>query len=394
MRLHLDLSAGIAGDMFMAAMLDLGADREALELALRTLPLPDWSLKIIESTNGGLRGLHVTVDYPHEHRHRHLADIRQIITGSELAESVQQRALGIFTALAEAEGAVHGISAEKVHFHEVGAVDAIIDICAAAWLLDHLGITQVTASPLMPGSGSVRCAHGEMSVPVPAVSELVKRHGIPLQAAAEPGMGELATPTGVAILSQLVGSYGVNSLSTIDLEGAGLGTKELPGRANRLRIFAQQTTDAAISEMVQEEVVTLIAHIDDMNPEWMGSLWDALFKAGAWDVAVIPAQMKKGRMGSRLEVMAEPEKEQVLAALILKQTTSLGVRVQRASRWILPRELKQEETPWGGMRVKWAGGVPRLEHDDLARIAEGQGWGLPEAQWRVIQWLAEAPKRG
>ncbi|MBF0188794.1 MAG: nickel pincer cofactor biosynthesis protein LarC [Magnetococcales bacterium] len=407
MILHLDPVGGMAGDMFLAACLDLGLDLEELRSALSSLPVP-FELNVEKSTNGGMAGTRIDVVFPHEHVHRHLSDIDVIVHGSALPEPVKSKAMDIFRYLAEAEATVHGIDVESVHFHEVGAVDAIVDICGAAFALWKLNVHSVTASPTPLGSGTVTCAHGVMPVPPPAVAELVRAHTIPIRRDETPG--EWTTPTGAAILAGIVDRYESPSLNHIDAWGCGLGHREHPGRANVLRILAcrEQGEDAAVANMdapidgmllygagnspdnvsefamVREPISVLSTHIDDMNPEWFGPLWDTLFDLGAMDVALIPMTMKKGRPGTRLEVVAHPGKESVLAAAILRETTSLGVRVQIMDRYILPRARQSLETPWGTVGIIVAGGVMRPEYEDLAKLARKQGWSLPEAAQRVL----------
>ncbi|WP_085441650.1 nickel pincer cofactor biosynthesis protein LarC [Magnetofaba australis] len=388
MKWHLDLDAGIAGNMFLGACLDLGLDRAALESALASLNLPGWRFTVEEARRGGLRGTHLDVEHDEGHVHRHLPDIERIIDESALSDAVKTRAKDIFAILAEAEGAVHGIAAHKVHFHEVGAVDAIIDICGAAYAFEALGVADVTASKLMAGSGHVRCAHGRMPVPVPAVAQMLARHGIPLAMADSDDLGELATPTGVAILAHLRADYGVRRLERVDAIGVGLGGREVPGRANGLRILAQYAEHFTDDSMAQrEEVTVLSAHIDDMNPEWYGPLWSLLPEAGALDVALLPMTMKKGRPGVRLEVVCTPDKARELAQLILTHSTTLGVREQSMTRWAAPRSGERVESPWGALGIKRFGSRVSIEHDDLARIAVQQGWPLPQAQRRVDAWL-------
>ncbi|MBF0588510.1 MAG: nickel pincer cofactor biosynthesis protein LarC [Magnetococcales bacterium] len=392
MKIHLDLSSGIAGNMFLAACLDLGLDKEPLISALNTLPGIEWQLSVERGLSGGLEGTQVEVHYPHEHVHRHLSDIVTIIEGSELPPAVMKLAKQIFHKLASAEATVHGLSIDEIHFHEVGAVDAIIDICGAAYAVWALGITSVSASPLVTGSGQVRCAHGVMPVPVPAVVELVRNHAIALQPSDL--IGEMATPTGVAILAQLAQRFGASELTAIDASGLGLGTRSVKGRANALRILAQhETHDTAVvddhhEEMLLESVTVLSTHLDDMNPEWFGPLWDHLFEDGALDVALIPMTMKKGRPATRLEVVSSPDDAQRLARLILHHTTSLGVRIQPMERLIWKRTETTHQTPYGEVRVKQAGTLERLEYDDLARIATTEGWSLPETEITIRRWLS------
>ncbi|MEO5327481.1 MAG: nickel pincer cofactor biosynthesis protein LarC [Magnetococcus sp. THC-1_WYH] len=390
MHIHLDPVSGIAGDMFVAACLDLGLDVEELSQALTTLALDPWHLEVSRQRRGGLLGTHIVFHVPQEHHHRHLPDILAIITRSQLPEPVKNDASRIFTLLAEAEGRVHGIDAHHVHFHEVGAMDAILDICAAAFAVWRLHITEITCTPPAVGSGVVRAEHGLMPVPVPAVADLFQRHHVPIQAETDGNpVGELVTPTGAAILVHLMqrfGRFGPCRLSAIDRIGLGLGTREIPGRTNGLRILAQN--DPCKQDPLSQDRVTVITtHIDDMNPEWYGLLWDHLFKAGALDVTITPITMKKGRPAVRLEVIATLETADSLARIILAQSTSLGVRLQPCDRLTIPRKDTIIPTPWGELHAKIAHGHAKPEYDDLVQLATRMNWSLPETAAHIARHL-------
>ncbi|MBF0445489.1 MAG: nickel pincer cofactor biosynthesis protein LarC [Magnetococcales bacterium] len=387
MKVHLDLGSGISGNMFLGACLQIGLDSEALNAALATLDISGWSLEITEGHNGGISGTHVKVITTDEHKHRHLQQILQIINSSALDKAVKEMAAKIFSNLAEAEAKIHGISVEKVHFHEVGAVDAIVDICGAAFAVWSLGIDSISSSLVPTGAGFVNCQHGRLPIPVPAVAELLRKYSVPIRH--DPVESELVTPTGAAILVTLADSYGAFDLTRIDRIGYGLGSRKIPGRPNVLRIFAQQDSLQTTPDLIRESVAVLSSHVDDMNPEWYGPLWDKLFAAGALDVALIPMTMKKGRPGVRIEVVCKLGEEKSLAQIILAHSTALGVRFTTMERFILPRSEKKLQTPWGDIRIKDAGGVWRLEHDDLAEIAKKQGWSLPMSQQQLAPFLAE-----
>ncbi|NGZ05451.1 MAG: nickel pincer cofactor biosynthesis protein LarC [Magnetococcales bacterium] len=392
MHIHLDLEAGISGNMFLGACLELGLEPKVLRAALAGLNLPGWQLDLKRGRRGGIRGIHAAVRLLEPHsEHRSLGQILALIHGSGLPDPVKKQAVTIFVNLAEAEAAVHGIPVDQVQFHEVGAVDAIIDICAAAFAVWRLGVTRVTASPVPTGSGFVQCAHGRMPVPVPAVVELLRRFRAPLRP--DPVEAELVTPTGAAILVTLAEQYGPPEIKRVDRVGYGLGSRDLPGRPNILRILASDLRDeppVATSDLEREQVAVLSAHIDDMNPAWFGPLWDRLLSGGALDVALIPMTMKKGRPGVRLEVVARVEDEESVARIILTHTTTLGVRSARMDRFVLPRMERVVKTPWGAIRAKEAGGVWRLEHDDLVALAQRQQWSLPETQQHLTPFLAES----
>ncbi|MBF0134843.1 MAG: nickel pincer cofactor biosynthesis protein LarC [Magnetococcus sp. DMHC-1] len=392
MKIHLDLEAGISGNMFLGACLDLGLSRERLEEALAGLGIPDWSLEVTQTRRGGLRGTHVEVKVPHAHHHRRLHHILAIIHDSTLPDPVKKMAGDMFATLARAEAGVHGTSVDEIHFHEVGAVDAIIDICGAAVAVWQLGITHISSSPVPTGTGFVLCQHGRLPIPVPAVAELLRDHHVPLRP--DTVEAELVTPTGAAILVTLADRFGAAALTRIDHMGYGAGSRELPGRPNVLRILAQEDEPAeSLSPLQREQVVVLSSHVDDMNPEWYGSLWDRLLSAGALDVALIPMTMKKGRPGVRIEVVATPGTEVTLAQIVLSHTTALGVRLATMDRLILPRTHKTLATPWGIVRAKEAGGVWRLEHDDLEQLARRQAWSLLQAQQYLAPFLAAATAR-
>ncbi|MBF0183271.1 MAG: nickel pincer cofactor biosynthesis protein LarC [Magnetococcales bacterium] len=399
MKLHLDMPSGIAGNMFLAAAIDLGVEVAPLQQALQSV-LQGWRWTITPGRRGGLRGLHLEVheeshqeadghghDHPthhHHHPHRHLGEILALVDHSALPEPVKQLAATIFRRLAEAEAVVHGIEIAEVHFHEVGAVDAIIDICGAAYACWALGVSSCSASALATGSGFVDCAHGRLPIPAPAVAELLRRYRVPLLA--DPVNGELVTPTGAAILVTLAERYGACPLTRIDRVGQGLGSREIAGRANLLRLLAQEEEENEAT-LLREWVTVLTTHIDDMNPEWYGALSDHLWQAGVLDVALLPITMKKGRPGVRLEVMAETEQAERVAALILHHSTALGVRLTPTERLILPRRLREITTPWGMVRVKEAGERCKIEYADLLAVAEGQGWSLLQAQERLLPYL-------
>ncbi|MBF0195270.1 MAG: nickel pincer cofactor biosynthesis protein LarC [Magnetococcales bacterium] len=390
MKIYLDIGSGISGNMFLGACIKIGLDSKALIAALETLDISGWSLEITEDRNGGISGAHVNVLIDDEHQHRHLQQILNIINSSGLHDEVKEMAANIFTNLAEAEAKVHGISVEKVHFHEVGAVDAIIDICSAAYAVWHLGVKSISSSQVPTGSGFVDCQHGRLPIPVPAVAELLRKNGVPIRH--DPVEAELVTPTGAAILVTLVKRFGSLDLTRIDRIGYGLGSRKIPGRPNVLRIFAEEESEITTTTLIQESVAVLSSHVDDMNPEWYGPLWDRLFDAGAMDVALIPMTMKKGRPGVRIEVICNLGQEKDLSEIMLNHSTALGVRFSTTKRFIMPRSEKKLHTPWGDIRVKDAGGVWRLEHDDLAKVAKTQGWSMPKTQQELAPFLADALK--
>lgn len=361
-----DCFSGVSGDMVLSAMVDAGLDAEALRSELDKLHLPGWRLEVDRVARQGLAGTHVRVliddkDPPQ----RRLSDIETMIGSSALATSVQDRALGIFRALAEAEAMVHGVPIEEVHFHEVGAVDALIDIVGASIGFELLGIEQAYASSLPVGLGSVKTAHGTLPLPAPATLALATRAKAPLRPATQDL--ELVTPTGAAILTTCA-EFAQPPL-VIESVGTGFGTRELPW-PNVLRLWL----GTAVEDGLENGEVTVIeTNLDDESPEQLGFAMERLFEAGALDVFFTSAQMKKNRPGVVLTVLAVPAQARDLAHVVLKETTSLGVRFRSSHRLVCPRRSETLVTAFGPVQVK----VKQIdgqefvspEYEDCARVA-------------------------
>lgn len=347
--LYLDCFSGISGDMVLGALIDAGANQENLFNALKTLSLPEsYQLIIKEEKRQGWRGLKATVQVKNPASQlRSLKDIRLLITSSHLPSEVQQTALAIFTNLAAAEGRVHGISPEEVHFHEVGAVDALIEIVGTVILLAEFKIQKIYCSPLPLFSGTANCQHGIIPLPAPATAELIK--GVPTRATTI--TGELVTPTGASIATTLAAEFGPLPALNITCIGYGLGSQDFP-QPNFLRVFiGQEKNDKTLKE---EDILVLETNIDDMNPEILPAVVNKLLAAGAQDVFLTPLIMKKGRPGYQLTVLCYPQVKEKILTLILKETSTLGVRMRPEKRRILPREIKTFLTPYGPVKVKIA----------------------------------------
>jgi uncharacterized protein (TIGR00299 family) protein len=421
---HFDCFAGISGDMALGALIDAGADVEALRAGLATLPLPAWELRARKVTRHGFAATDVEVvvggqpagdapaiaaadapgghhDHPHAHRHdeghdhphphaaegaheslprvpsRGLDEIRAIIRASGLPEVVRQRGDAVFLRLAEAEARVHNVSVETVHFHEVGAVDSIIDILGTVFALRLLGVEQVTASDLPTGRGFIQSAHGLLPVPAPATAELLK--GIPVRSLDVEG--ELVTPTGAALMSCLARSFGPLPAMRPEATGYGAGKRTFPF-PNLLRVFIGESVDGPAEAV---EVAVLEANIDDMSPQLYEHVMELLADAGALDVYVQPVLMKKNRPAQVLSVLCEPAATTRLAGILLRETTTLGIRESRHARRCLQRELRVVDTPYGEVRVKvgWFGGQAVTlspEYEDCRSIARKTGVPLKEVQ--------------
>ena len=341
---YLDCYSGIAGDMLLGAFIDAGLDADFLRAEIAKLGLEGVELTAEKCVRRGITGTDFQVKVAHDHAHRHLSTIEKIIDGSTLADSVKDRAKTIFRRLGEAEAAIHGVSIEKVHFHEVGAIDAIVDIVGAAIALEALGIERVYCSPLNLGSGTVKAAHGVMPVPAPATASLVK--GLPTYSDG-PEM-ELTTPTGAAVSSTVAHAFGKMPAMSIDSIGYGAGDRDFPDRANMLRVVIGEMSAAVEAT----EVWVIEANIDDMSPEIAGYARERLLAAGGLDVTLTPVFMKKDRPGYTLTVIAKPDDRKQLGDIIFAETTTLGVRAYAAERRVLERESVTVETPYGSVGVK------------------------------------------
>jgi pyridinium-3,5-bisthiocarboxylic acid mononucleotide nickel chelatase len=377
--LYFDCFSGVSGDMTLAALLDLGLPQEKLERELAKLDLHNFSLGIFRGSRSGIAamGLEVKIG-SHEEHHRHFHDIRKMIETSSLKQSVKETSLAIFQRLAEAEAKVHGQKMEEVHFHEVGAVDSIVDIVGTAIGIDHFAAIRVFSTELPMGRGFVQCQHGRLPLPAPATLEILK--GYPLRNVDVEG--ELVTPTGAAILAVL--SSGVNPLSAFKVAqvGYGMGKKEFPDRPNLLRLVLGETVEAYPTD----QVVVLEANIDDMNPEFYDYLMERLFEHGSLDVSLSPLLMKKSRPGTLLRVIGEEADAEELSELILRESTTLGVRRYVVGRKKLPREVSEVETKYGKVRIKVSGEMRfQPEYEDCKRIALEKGIPIQEVYQEAMK---------
>jgi uncharacterized protein (TIGR00299 family) protein len=345
---YLDAFSGLSGDMFVGAMLDCGADFAELERALASLSLTGYQLSHRRRVLSGISAVKFEVEVAERQPERHFAEIRAMIeSAAALTDSVKRRAIAIFQALAEAEAKVHNTTPEQVHFHEVGAVDSIIDIVGGAWGLEALEVGDVIVSPLPAGSGFVRSQHGIIPVPAPATAELLA--GFPLRIG--DGAAEMVTPTGAAIVKALARSAPLALNFAIEKIGYGSGTRMLADRPNVLRVMlGREHADFETDEMVE-----IAANIDDLNPQIYDHVMERLFGAGARDVTLTPTMMKKGRPAVTLGVIAEAADRDKLARIIFAETSTIGLRFHAISRLKLHREIKEVETRFGKIRVKISG---------------------------------------
>jgi uncharacterized protein (TIGR00299 family) protein len=378
---YLDCFSGVSGDMFLGALLDADLSFEALKKGLSSLPIDGYGLEMKREMKGSLSATQFVVNVEKEaHAHRHLDDIRKIIRAGSFSKDVQEKSIRIFESIAREEGKIHNHAPEEVHFHEVGAVDSIIDILGVIFGMECLGIDTLYASSLPVGSGFVETEHGRIPVPAPATMALLK--DVPVY-----GSGlkqELVTPTGAALVKGLASSFGTLPPMTVEKVGYGAGRRDLPDRPNLLRIIIGRNQ----SEQRVETVVNLEANLDDTSPEWLGFLMDRLFDSGALDVVFCPVQMKKNRPGVLIQVMGRPEQKDELMDILFRESTTLGVRFQFTQRRILERSSVVIDSPWGKMLVKKVvgpDGAPSFlpEYEACRKIAEEER--IPLRQ--VYSWV-------
>lgn len=365
---YFDCFSGISGDMILGALVDAGLDINALRIELAKLNLRGYAISSERVVRSGLSAtkVHVSLD-KEEQPARRLEDIIKIIRISPLSTAVKNMSIEIFERLAEAEAKVHGTTKEHLHFHELGAVDAILDIVGASIGLEMLGVTKVVSSPINLGSGSLHTGHGRLPVPAPATAELLK--GIPVYSSSI--AFELTTPTGAAVISTLAKTFGPLPQIKSSGIGYGAGGKDLPGRPNVLRVFLGE--DAPTYD--EDPPVVIETNIDDMNPQVYDYLIDRLMKAGALDVFLVPVIMKKGRPAILLSVLTEKTNLDAALDIIFRETTSIGVRIHEVVRRRLSREVREVETTHGKVRVKLGRRGEEVlnsapEYEDCRKIAE------------------------
>lgn len=362
--------------MTLAALIDAGVDTAAVRAGIDSLGLDGVTLNINSVIKGGFRATYVRVEHPEQHAHRHLGDIFGLIDRAEALTAAQQElAKRIFMAVAQAEAKVHGSSIDRVHFHEVGAIDSIVDIVGAAIAFDLLGADQISCSAIPTGRGQIHIDHGICTVPAPGTAELLK--GIPLRDV--PIEAELTTPTGAAIVATMVDRFTALPEMTIEAIGYGAGTMDFSDRANLLRIFVGQVGVSAESD----QVYLLETNLDDVSGEIIGYTKQKLLEAGALDVFTVPIQMKKERPGVILSVLCRPGDVQTLESLLFGETGTFGIRRQLLERSKRARQEHKVETAWGTVRGKlgWVSGRPAVftpEFEDCARLAAQHGVALRE----------------
>jgi pyridinium-3,5-bisthiocarboxylic acid mononucleotide nickel chelatase len=382
--LYFDCFAGISGDMTLGALVAAGVDAFALKEHLALLDLAGYEISFEQVERAGIGATRAVVRTEEEKSHRHLSDISEIILRSRLVEPVKERAVRIFTRLAEAEARVHNIAVERVHFHEVGAVDAIVDVVGACIGFELLGVERFVASPLHVGSGTVEMAHGRFPVPPPAVADLLRGANV----YSTDIRGELVTPTGAAIVATLCESFGPVPPMRLLSTGYGAGAREYEKFPNVLRVLvgeSEREGEGVVEDegARDEELAIVETNVDDVSPQVLGYVLELALARGALDCYLTPVQMKKNRPGVLLSVLAPESAVAVLEAVLFRETETFGVRRYPARRSKLRREAVTVETPWGPVRGKrgWREGGPAVftpEYEDCARVARQHGVALRE----------------
>jgi uncharacterized protein (TIGR00299 family) protein len=383
--LFLDPFSGVSGDMMLGLLIDLGVPAEAIETELRRLPVSGWDWEIRREARHGIIGTRVEVRCAEQHHHRTWADIDRMLADSPLPAPELDLARRIFRRLGEAEARVHGVPLDMVHFHEVGAIDSIVDVVGTAVGLTRLGPGAIICAPLPLAHGMVETAHGSYPLPAPATAEVLR--GIPVTDGA--CSRELVTPTGAAIVAE-VASFGPLPPMTLERIGYGVGTRELADRPNLLRGLLGR---AGALGLETDQVTVLESHLDDSNPEWLGALQERLLAAGALDVGCTPLQMKKNRPGLCLTVVAAPNRAEELARMILRESSAIGLRWRRETRLTLRRESATVTTTFGPAQVKLIYEGPKLlrvtpEADSCRQLAAACGRPLPEI-YRLVERSAD-----
>jgi pyridinium-3,5-bisthiocarboxylic acid mononucleotide nickel chelatase len=404
--LYFDCFAGASGDMVLGALLDAGLPLDELRSALGSLAIEGrWHVHADRVLRAGVSATKFTLHshdhdgnhehhehhghhehherHEHSHEHHSLKEIERTIGRSALSSSGRQKAIELFRRLGEAEAAIHQVPVERIHLHEVGALDSIVDIVGAVFAMEWFGTDDVAVSPLNVGGGTVNCAHGTFPVPAPATARLLT--GVPTYSTG--AVGELVTPTGALLMTGYAKAFGPMPPMRVDRIGYGAGDRDPAGFPNVLRVFVGERVSTAAQV---ETIVSLECEIDDMNPQIFGPLMDRLHAAGALDVFYVPVQMKKNRPGTLVTVLATPDRREAIADLLFHETTTIGVRWQEMSRERLERETVNVATPLGEIRVKVARRAGRIvnaqpEFEDCVRIAHAQGVPIKEVQALALQ---------
>jgi len=390
--------------MILGALVALGVDEKELVEQIKLLNVTDFAIEITKVDRSGISAIHADVRVPHEPVHRHLSTIEKIINDSKLSENIKNRAIAIFTNLAEAEARIHGIEVEKVHFHEVGAMDAIIDVVGACVGFEMLGIEKFICSKIHVGSGFAKMAHGKFPIPPPAVAELLK--GAPIYSTEIEG--ELITPTGAAIIATVCESFGQIPEMIVEKTAYGAGTREYKDFPNVLRLmlgfqiqdsrFKIESNQDQRPKAENQNLLLLETNLDDLSPQILGYVMERALESGAFDCWFTPIQMKKNRPATMISILCEKDKKEVFTELLYTETTTLGVRISEIKRDCLPREIVKIKTEFGEVDIKIARFGEKIvnakpEYDQLREIALKSKIPLKKIEKIVLEVLEKSKKQ-
>jgi uncharacterized protein (TIGR00299 family) protein len=398
--LYFDCFAGASGDMILGALVALGVDKNELIEQIRLLDVSDFDIEFTKMDKSGISAIHAEVKVPPEHAHRHLHHIEKIINNSRLGEKIKRRAIEIFTNLAEAEAKIHGIEIGKVHFHEVGAMDAIVDVIGACVAFELLGIERFVCSKIHVGSGSAQMAHGKFPVPPPAITELLK--DAPIYSTEIEG--ELITPTGAAIIATVCDEFGAIPEMIIERTAYGAGTRDYEKFPNVLRLMLGETenelrvTNDELRDEYQkpktknQNLILLETNLDDLSPQILGYVMERAFESGALDCWFTPIQMKKNRPATMVSILCAKDDKETLTELLYTETSTLGVRIKEIERNCLPRETIKTQTEFGAVDVKVARYKGKIvnakpEYEQIREIALQSKKSLREIEREVLKNL-------
>jgi uncharacterized protein (TIGR00299 family) protein len=418
--MYIECFSGVAGDMLLGALVDAGLPIEALRTAMGSMGV-DHEISTSRVVRSGIAATRIEVvpvsdghgghefeqgathrheaGHGHAHgtgreAHRSLADISHFISHSALSDTGKARAISLFRRLGEAEAAIHHVPVDTIHFHEVGAVDSIVDVCGVVFALEWLGVDDIVASPINVGGGQVKIAHGTFPVPAPATALLLK--GVPIYSAGP--QVELTTPTGALLVSDYAREFGPAPAMTVDRIGYGAGTRDFASVPNVVRVLIGERAQSVAAPIKLETIVKLECEIDDMNPQWFSPAADRLFDAGALDVFFTPVVMKKGRPGTLVTVLAAERQRQAMVDILFRDTTTIGVRVETVTRETLDRRWVDVSVEGGTVRIKVAERAGAIlnaapEFEDCVRIAESTGRPLKDVQADALAaWHALKPR--
>ena len=381
--IYFDLIGGASGDMILAALIDAGMPAKKLEEMLDGLQLDEFELKTSSINKNGFQATKVDILVGKQPPERHLKEILEVIQNSSLPEAIQDRATKIFQKIGAVEAGIHNKPVDQIHLHELGGTDTIVDVTGALLALDYLGVSHIYASPIPLGSGFIKGAHGQIPLPAPATMGLLE--GLPVRSTEI--KAELITPTGAALLAELVEDFSPPPEMKVEAVGYGAGTRDLP-IPNLLRVMIGETAETGNQN--REQLILLESNLDDLNPEIYPYVMESLFNAGALDVCLVPVQMKKNRPGTQIQVLVEVQKAEEMREILFQETSTLGIRQTQIDRYSLPRNIQEVSTSFGIVRIKVAGEGTKFqkaspEYEDCQKLARENNIPLQQVYQEAVK---------